>query len=335
MIAPTDHMVQIMSFASTFNAFQATDLTAGQKLVLTGIATFASQAGKCWPSVQTIAARCSLSVRTVQRHIAALVNMGYLERTYRAGRAAVTWLRIGSTYAKLSPPPLPNCHPEPVTGTCQQNTAPLSILSEPVNAEAGTANAAIVVFDSIKPEVSQPAVPVVNDLPVVNDAVELAQPDTDLPVNAPKKNLLGLPDVLREDFAAVRKAKKKAPAVTKTEAIVFAAEAKKAGLTVAEAVTACIHRGWARFEAHWLPNAKPVEAAVRYFVPEVQQVVRPEVISAAKAAMAAALVRMQSAPTDPLKSAKKIMADHRAGVHINAARLEYARVVMAKAGLSG
>jgi len=353
-----------MSFVLVDASIKLQSITPGQRLVLAGIASYADKSGKCWPSVATIAERLNMGVRSVNRHITSLVNLGLLVRIYRAGRSAVTritdlvlaGLPPMATSAKLADLPLPNWPTESVTGTCQQTTAPSSRSAVPI--DAGTATAAIVVFDSIKPEASQPDA--VHDLPVnlgdaetlprpcqgdavhdhlpeasqpdavavVHDAVERPEAVNDLPVNAPRENLLGLDADLLHDFGVVRKAKKKAATVTKTEAVVFASEAQRAGLTPAQAVRECVLRGWTRFEAAWLPAAKPLEVRTAVYRPEVQQVVRPEVVSAAKAAMSATLARLRATPTDPLASAKKIIADHDAGVHVNAARLAYARAAL-------
>ena len=265
-----------MSFTQTFQAFHTANLTAGQKLVLAGIATFAdAKSGKCWPSIATIAARCSMGVRTVQRHIAALVNMGYLVRIYREGRAAVTRL---VTPANLAPPPLPIWHPEPAIPESVNEITALPEAPAPVVAEV-PAVAAVVVFESVdtqQPDSQQP---------------DSQQPDTapaevaiDLPTDNP---LADVPVDLLHDFGVVRKAKKKSATVTKTEAIVFASEATKAGLSVAEAVRECILRGWSRFEAGWIPAKTPVAPVQRVYVPEVAQPCTPEVKSAAMAALTA------------------------------------------------
>jgi DNA-binding MarR family transcriptional regulator len=79
-----------MSFVHTHNVFLNSDLTKGQKLVLAVISTFTNQAGKCRQSNADIAARCSLSERALQRHIADLVKLGYLTRIYRTGETAIT-----------------------------------------------------------------------------------------------------------------------------------------------------------------------------------------------------------------------------------------------------
>lgn len=82
-----------MGYAATFETFaNVTNITAGQKLVLAAIATFTNAKDICWPSVATIAKRCCLSARSVQRHLAKLVNLGYLKRIYQSGKSATTIL---------------------------------------------------------------------------------------------------------------------------------------------------------------------------------------------------------------------------------------------------
>ncbi len=336
-----------MSFAQTFNVFQTSNLTAGQKLVLAGIATFANDTGKCWPSIATIADRCSMAGRTVQRHIAKLVRLGYLTRIYRKGQSAITkistallehyaktnqptdctlgdapieatgtskaarvvasttapataapqneprwcdtdnlgkaiqsWGLAGDrlTYDTLSPPPTTPCHPEPAIESVNQTTA----LSEPPSPEPEpAAAAAVVVFESAIPECSAaPEVPAMPEAPATN-------PLADVPAD------------LLADFGTVRKAKKKSATITKTEAVVFAAEAQKAGLTVAQAVTTCILRGWSRFEASWIPQQAPTTPPQRYFVPEVAVPASPDVIAAGKAALAALRDRITKQPPKP------------------------------------
>jgi hypothetical protein len=328
-----------MSFVLVDASIKLSNITYAQRVVLAGIASYADKSGKCWPSVATLAERINMSVRSVNRHIASLVNLGLLVRIYRAGRSAITritnlvltGLRPLATSANMADIPLPTWQTEPVTGTRQKTTAPLPILSEPVPTSVGTATAAIVVFDSIKPEASQPDAVNLDDavaLPtlVQADAVELPEAVNGLPVNAPKENLLGLPEDLREDLAALRRAKKKSPAITKTEAIFFANEAKKAGLTTAQAVRETIMRGWGRFEAKWLPP-KPVEMPVRVYRPEVQQPAKPEVISAAKADLAALRERMK-APTDRLHGQKQILARHARGEFVSPFALDAARAAL-------
>ena len=314
-----------MSFAQTFNSFQAINLTAGQKLVLAGISTFTDSTGKGWPSVATIAARCSMAVRTVQRHIAALVSLGYLDRIYRTGRAAVTRVKLGvTTPAKLAPTPPPNWHPESAIESVNQITAQPAA---PVVAE-NPASAAVVVFESMATEVTDPvpvvdlvAVDVVPDLPAVD--VPTVDIET-LPAVADP--MADVPAALLDDFGIVRRAKKKAAVVTRTEAIVFASEAAKAGMTVAQAVEHCIHRGWSRFDAQWVPAA-PAMTLQRVYVPEVAPPASPDIVRAELAKLAA-----QPGPTakmaDPLAWAKSTLARHQAGEHVSGFALRSARAAL-------
>ncbi len=54
-------------------------------LVLLALADQASDAGSCWPSQSTLAAKCGISERALQTHLAALEAGGYIsrERRYR------------------------------------------------------------------------------------------------------------------------------------------------------------------------------------------------------------------------------------------------------------
>ena len=296
-----------MSFAQTFNVFQDQRLTAGQKLVLAGIATFTDQGGKCWPAVETIAERCSMCVRTVQNHISALVKLNYLVRTYRKGRSAITQLTekamgwLSGTPAKSAPLPPQNLHPESVFEPIKETTA------QPATSELADSPATAAVF------VSQSA----------DTEVKEARPAVDL-VTDP---LAKVPAALLADFGIVRKAKKKAATVTKTEAVVFAAEAKKAGLTPAQAVEACIHRGWSRFEAAWLPQA-PAMPVQRVYVPEVAPPASPDVIAAHRATLAAlreTIIRQGKASTTWAADA---LAKAAAGEHVAPASMAAARAAL-------
>ena len=145
-----------MSYVSTYQAHLLDNLTAGQKAVITAIATF-ERNGKAWPSVATLAKRASMGVRTCQRHLAALINLGYITRTYRAGHAAVTRLFIGQTPAKLAGEGMPNWHPEP---GISESVNQIPAVHEPATPEPGTetANAAFVVSESEAQEQPEPAI---------------------------------------------------------------------------------------------------------------------------------------------------------------------------------
>lgn len=83
-------------------------LPDSEKLVLLALADCANDEGQCWPSMATLAAKCSKSDRTVQAAIKALVAAGHLTRNEVRGK--------GCSYAvhptpEASSPPKP-LHPE-------------------------------------------------------------------------------------------------------------------------------------------------------------------------------------------------------------------------------
>ena len=308
-----------MSFILVDNVFDGVNgILPGQKLVLLALAKFADSNGKSWPSVQTIASMVGMGVRTVARHIASLIKLGYLERIYRAGRSSITritarvlnMLSIGQTTAKLAPIPRPNWQTEPVTESINQKTAQSQI-------DSIAAAAVIVAFE----------IPAIPDIQQPTDAVPPIASEKPLPAPATTANPFdNVPVQLIEDFGIVRKNKKKPAKITSTEAVIFAAEAAKSGLTIAEAVTTCITRGWSRFNASWLP-AKPVEARTAAYVPEVAQPVTQEIKSAGLAALTALRAKGAGA-TDPLKWARDAVDRDAAGERVGCALLRNAKMAL-------
>ncbi len=63
-----------------------TTLADSEKLVLLALADCANDEGGCWPSMATIAKKCSKSDRTVQASIKTLVIKGHLTRTEKPGK---------------------------------------------------------------------------------------------------------------------------------------------------------------------------------------------------------------------------------------------------------
>lgn len=106
----------------------AIDMLHTDKLVLLALADNANDEGSCWPSVATIATKCSLEQRSVSRAMERLEASGHLTRTERAGRSntyivhprplvtpdlksPLTESQTPSDYK--SSPPLTNGHPPP------------------------------------------------------------------------------------------------------------------------------------------------------------------------------------------------------------------------------
>ncbi len=62
------------------------ELPDSEKLVLLALADCANDEGGCWPSMKTLAGKCSKSDRTVQAAIKSLVEKGHLSRIEQVGK---------------------------------------------------------------------------------------------------------------------------------------------------------------------------------------------------------------------------------------------------------
>ncbi|MDQ1817262.1 helix-turn-helix domain-containing protein, partial [Massilia sp. CCM 9210] len=64
-------------------------LPSGQKFVLIALCDNANDQGECYPSITTIAYKCSMGERTVQGHITGLEALGIVRREMRRGRSTI------------------------------------------------------------------------------------------------------------------------------------------------------------------------------------------------------------------------------------------------------
>ena len=79
-----------------------TGLPSTQKMVLLALADNCNDQGECYPSIQTIAKKCSLSERGVQKALVVLEGLGYVTRVIRMGRS--TLYCVQATPEHSSPP---------------------------------------------------------------------------------------------------------------------------------------------------------------------------------------------------------------------------------------
>ena len=81
------------------------DLTDSQKIVLLALADCANDEGHCWPSMRTLAAKCSKGERTVQGVIIKLCEAGHLTRREVPGKGCnyTVHPRSDSTPAENAP----------------------------------------------------------------------------------------------------------------------------------------------------------------------------------------------------------------------------------------
>ena len=89
------------------------DLPDSQKIVLLALADCANDEGLAWPSISTMARKCSKSERTVQSVIKELVAAGHLTRNEVVGHGCRYQLhpRRICTPARIAPPQ--GLHPTP------------------------------------------------------------------------------------------------------------------------------------------------------------------------------------------------------------------------------
>ncbi|KPH66887.1 hypothetical protein ADT71_03795 [Novosphingobium sp. ST904] len=81
-------------------------LPDSQKIVLLALADTANDEGHCWPSMASLARKCSKGQRTVQGVIKTLVAAGHVTRREVAGRGCEYWVHPvkEGTPAKAAPP---------------------------------------------------------------------------------------------------------------------------------------------------------------------------------------------------------------------------------------
>lgn len=104
-------------------------LPPASKLILMALADAANEEGRCWPRVRTVAVKCGVSSRTVQRVLREFETTGLVTVTRRfvPGRGQTSnsyWLGTEHPHDKLTPPA--KCHPRgdvrdttPVTQRCR------------------------------------------------------------------------------------------------------------------------------------------------------------------------------------------------------------------------
>lgn len=99
------------------------DLPASEKLVLLALADWSNDEGLCWPSIATLAKKCSKSERTLQRAIAVLTEKDLIAREERPGKGVLYQLlpRQAVTPDKMSPPTKATKTPDNLSSNPRQN----------------------------------------------------------------------------------------------------------------------------------------------------------------------------------------------------------------------
>jgi hypothetical protein len=105
-----------MSIKLMSAVWERDDLTSTQKLVLLALADWANDEGLCWPSVDRVALKASLTSRGVQKTIRALEEMQFLRKEEIKGRGNKYWVSIpmNDVHPRTTfTPPVSQVHPSP------------------------------------------------------------------------------------------------------------------------------------------------------------------------------------------------------------------------------
>ncbi|HEX7891450.1 MAG TPA: helix-turn-helix domain-containing protein [Ramlibacter sp.] len=224
----------------------------------------------CWPSYRHLAARTGQDPKTVETAVKWLRDEGYIldtgERQGRTGGVVVYRLNTTKNGVAL-PSPEPRQLPDASAGSTPEN--------------GGTSTTSNPTFGVTTRGESDPVFPASD--PVFPDkrpqfSLE-ATPKTGYGISkgtrkgtskesgkaAPTTSIPDVPDDLVSDWQAVRKDKRAGP-LTATVIAGLTREARKAGVTVAEAVRACCEFGWQGFNAGWYAQrvAKGRASATRH-----------------------------------------------------------------------
>ena len=84
-----------MSIRIMTNVWEHQGISPTQKLVLLALADWANDEGLCWPSIERLCGKSSLSRRAVQSAIKTLCEMGLLIQEQSSGRGCRYWLKVG------------------------------------------------------------------------------------------------------------------------------------------------------------------------------------------------------------------------------------------------
>lgn len=260
-------------FTLTHAALNATQgISPIERLILATLGSFANFLSECWPSNQTIADRTGLHERTVGKAIGKLQEKGLIERESRGqGRAMLTRILIPLTPPAHGLPPPAHGLPEPNRNLLQ--TPIQAATPEPQHQHTSIAVSPPLFLDIEQPEQPFPAIPDIEQ-PSISTNEALYKPversneadpaiptlETVTPALAPAIEadpLAEVPATLLADLGEVRKAKKRAPKPTKTEAKLWWQEAQKCGWDMQTVITTMILHGWARFNADWVQHVPP------------------------------------------------------------------------------
>ena len=240
-------------------------IPANLKLTLLALADFASDSGKCWPSIPTIATKAGKSIRQVKYDLKELDGLSLIRREYRFNNSNLYWL---NTRPELLFPIVPIDKTEedeeinPLdldlgnlsTGSAESapqdemtpraDSAPRAMGCTP----GGAMGCTLTITESSKN---------LNTYISSNSKTAMQQKEDVSTAVVEKPSEVS--EQVWVDWLAHRKLKK--AVVTKTAITALRREATKAGIGLQEAMEMCVMNGWSGFKASWLTDRKTKEEA--------------------------------------------------------------------------
>ena len=207
-----------------------------QLLMLLSIADFADDAGRAYPSVATLAAKCRVKQRAANYVLRELQASGELAVQAGRGPRGTNVYRIAVERFGVQPG-------AGVQGVAEVQSVAGVQGAAPLQKDAGTPAKACAL--PLHPVADKPSMNHHESPKYKTRARKAPAVDVDL---ADLRS--GVAEQVWQDWVALR-AKKKAP-ITRTAVAAIAAEAVKAGLSLEEVLTMSCTRGWAGFEAAWV-----------------------------------------------------------------------------------
>lgn len=108
-----------------------TQLPHMEKLVLLALADNANDAGDCWPSINALATKCSLSRRSVLRTISGLQGGGHLTRRAEKGKVSAYRVHPCLLVTSVTQTPVTNSHQCQIDTSDRHDTDPCLLVTSP------------------------------------------------------------------------------------------------------------------------------------------------------------------------------------------------------------
>lgn len=198
-----------------------TSLQTSQKIVLLALCDNANDQGECYPSISTIASKCSMSERNVFYVIAQLDELKLVSKFTRKGRSTLYTIH-------------------------------------PCNFFTGATNSALQRVQDTPAVAAQAPMQVLQEASAVVAPITVKESSNESLINLPAKKVTKQGQVEKpedvdqdvwNDFLVIRKTKKSP--LTQTALKMLRIEVQKANKTLNEALMVCCQRGWQTYKSQW------------------------------------------------------------------------------------